>query len=96
MTLAEFKSTISQSKPPDAGVLLQSMWYDAKGNWEAAHNLAQDVNTDDGSWVHAYLHRKEGDTGNASYWYHRAKRKMPAYSLEKEWEEIVAYFIDSK
>jgi hypothetical protein len=90
MTLQEFKSSLNQSKPPEKITpLLQSLWHDGKGDWEAAHNVAQEINTDDGSWVHAYLHRKEGDTGNASYWYHRAKRKMPSVSFEKEWEEIV-------
>lgn len=96
MTLAEFKGTLSQLKPsPGTGVLLQSLWYDAKGDWEAAHNIAQDINTDDGSWVHAYLHRKEGDSGNASYWYHKAKRKMPSYDLSREWDEIVTTFLSA-
>lgn len=70
------------------------MWYDGKDNWEEAHNLAQDIHTTEGSWVHAYLHRKEGDLGNASYWYHRAGRTMPTLSLEKEWEEIVNAFLN--
>jgi hypothetical protein len=97
MTLQEFKSTLGQSTPPHhLSALLQSLWYDARGDWESAHNLAQDVSSDDGSWVHAYLHRKEGDAANASYWYHRAKRKMPAYPLDKEWEEITAYFLGSQ
>lgn len=96
MTLQEFKSSLSEATLPDnLSTLLQSLWHDGRGDWEAAHNLAQDVSSGDGSWVHAYLHRKEGDTANASYWYHRAKRKMPAYSLEKEWEEIVAYFLNN-
>jgi hypothetical protein len=94
MTLTEFKGTLTQSQPPGQfSVLLQAMWYDGKEDWESAHNLAQDINTKDGSWVHAYLHRKEGDNGNASYWYHRADRKMPAYSLNQEWEEIVQHFL---
>ena len=93
MTLTEFKTSIKNPYPPHVPVLLQSLWHDARGDWDKAHNLAQDVNTQDGSWVHAYLHRKEGDQPNAHYWYARAKRTMPAYSLEKEWKEIVSEFI---
>jgi len=89
LTLHEFKSSLQEQQPPPVAVLLQALWYEAKGDWEKSHELAQDVNTPDGSWVHAYLHRKEGDQFNAQYWYNRAKQKMPEYSLEKEWEEIV-------
>jgi hypothetical protein len=89
MTFTEFKQSLSQSNPPASlSPLLKAMWHDAKDDWESAHNVAQDVNTKDGSWVHAYLHRKEGDAGNAAYWYHRANKKMPDYSLVQEWEEI--------
>lgn len=90
MTLDEFRSTLSQTAPPKTSPLLQAMWYDAQGDWEKAHNLAQDVSTSKGSWVHAYLHRKEGDAGNASYWYRLANKKMPSTSLDDEWNEIVA------
>lgn len=91
MTLEEFKSSLNQSQPPSAiSELLKAMWHDGKGNWEASHNIAQDVHTNDGSWVHAYLHRKEGDLGNASYWYNRAGRPVPKKSLQEEWEEITS------
>ncbi len=93
MTLPEFKNSLNQQQPPKVAVLLQALWYDAKGDWAKAHNLAQDVETPDGSWVHAYLHRKEGDNGNAKYWYTRAKRKMSTYPLEREWEEIAKEFL---
>lgn len=89
MTFSEFKQSLTQSTPPThLSALLKAMWYDAKEDWESAHNLAQEVNNNNGSWVHAYLHRKEGDNGNAAYWYHRANRKMPTYSLKEEWEDI--------
>lgn len=70
-------------------LLLQALWFDGKEDWESAHNMAQNVNTSEGSWVHAYLHRKEGDLGNASYWYSRAGKPMAKNSLAEEWEEIV-------
>ena len=94
MTLEEFKSSLNNPDPPNGLTpLLKALWYDGKNNWEMAHNITQDINSNEGSWVHAYLHRKEGDLGNASYWYNRAGRKMPNVSLEKEWEDIVVEFI---
>jgi hypothetical protein len=89
MTLEEFKQSLSADSPPETGALLEAMWHDGKNDWDRAHEIVQDINTKDASWIHAYLHRKEGDPGNASYWYHRAGKKMPNVSLEKEWEEIV-------
>jgi len=89
MTFSEFKKSVGQNAPPpNINSLLQALWFDAKGDWEMAHNLAQEVNTKDGSWIHAYLHRKEGDLGNASYWYQRANRPLCRKSLSEEWEEI--------
>jgi hypothetical protein len=91
MTLAEFKNSLSQPHPPSQlDPLLQALWYDGKGDWEKSHNIAQDIHTKDGSWIHAYLHRKEGDNGNAIYWYSRAGRTMPGVSLDEEWRTIVA------
>ena len=87
MTCKELK--LLTEFPENLSPLLHAMWHDHQGNWEASHNLAQDVNTHDGSWVHAYLHRKEGDKSNALYWYHKAGRSLPQTTLEKEWEEIV-------
>ena len=83
------QSLSNQSPPSQLSPLLAALWHDKKGDWHTAHELAQDVNTTDGSWIHAYLHRKEGDNGNASYWYHRAGRTMPTHSLDTEWENIV-------
>jgi len=89
VTLEEFRKTLNHSEPPTVSVLLVALWHDARGDWEKSHELAQDINTADGSWVHAYLHRKEGDQFNAQYWYNRANRKMPDYTLSEEWEKIV-------
>jgi hypothetical protein len=74
--------------PDDLPPLLQAMLLDATDDWDGAHRIAQNQYTRDGSWVHAYLHRVEGDLGNASYWYSNAGRKMPATGLQEEWEEI--------
>lgn len=89
MTIEAFKASLSEAEPP-AGISksLEAMWYDGKGDWETSHNIAQDILSVDGSWIHAYLHRKEGDQGNAAYWYRRAGRNVPKLTLEEEWEEI--------
>src|SRR4051812_45093412 len=94
MTIEQFNTSLKEAHPPASlSALLQAMWYDAKGDWHKAHDIAQDVQSNDGSLVHAYLHRKEGDTGNASYWYNHAKRNFPNVSLQDEWEMIVKEFL---
>jgi hypothetical protein len=96
MTLPEFRASLNEAAPA-AGLspLLAALWWDAKGNWEQAHEIAQDVNTPDGAWVHAYLHRKEGDNANAGYWYRQARRSHSRLSLAEEWDEIVAALLSS-
>jgi hypothetical protein len=95
MSLDEFRKTLSDPNPPaNMSTELKALWQDGKGNWEASHNIAQDIHTASGSWIHAYLHRKEGDLGNASYWYSRANKKMPSYSLDQEWAEIATAFLN--
>ncbi|MDP9230000.1 MAG: hypothetical protein M3O67_04910 [Bacteroidota bacterium] len=90
MTLKEFqKSLLSPSPPINLSSYFQSLWYDEKGNWQKAHNIIQDIEDKTAAWIHAYLHRKEGDKGNARYWYNRAGKPMPDYSLQQEWQEIV-------
>jgi hypothetical protein len=90
MTFAEFKSSLSKPAPSkDLDSLLSALWYDAKGDWNKAHELAQDIHSKNGVWIHGYLHRKEGDKSNASYWYQRAGKKFPMVSLEEEWGIIV-------
>lgn len=97
MTLTEFKSTLSGNQPPPGmSPLLAALWYEAKGDWEKAHNIAQDVQHSEGSWVHAYLHRKEGDRGNAGYWYARAGKPFPKTTLEAEWAEIADSLLKSR
>ena len=92
MSLEELRSSLARDAAPPASASLpvQALWHDARGDWNRAHQCAQDDQSREGSWVHAYLHRKEGDLGNAGYWYARARRPVPAASvtLEAEWADI--------
>ncbi len=89
MNFDDFTDRLGDSEPPsDLPPLVKALWHDASGNWDRAHEIAQEVGGQNGAWVHAYLHRKEGDKGNASYWYNRANRDMPDFSLEEEWKQI--------
>jgi len=80
--------------PEDIAPLLQALLLDAAGDWNSSHRIAQSDSSADGSWVHAYLHRKEGDLGNASYWYRSAGRSLPKISLEEEWEYIAMALLE--
>ncbi len=92
MSFAELQLSVARDAgpPADCSDALRALWHDARGDWEGAHACAQDDHSREGSWVHAYLHRKEGDSGNAGYWYARAGRTAPprGTSLEAEWEAI--------
>ncbi len=79
--------------PANASVYLQALWYDAKDNWQKAHELIQDINDKNAAWVHAYLHRKEGDIGNADYWYSRAGKRRPSLTLAEEWDKLAEEFL---
>jgi hypothetical protein len=90
ITLDEFTASLAGTAPPQGlSLALQGLWHDAKGDWHAAHDCAQQQDDADGAWVHAYLHRKEGDVGNAGYWYRQAGKPMSQAPLEIEWETIV-------
>lgn len=94
MNLTEFKASIKEGQlPEDLTVYLHSLWLDKYGDWEKAHSLIDQMEDADAAYLHAYLHRKEGDLGNAAYWYRRAGKVQPKISLEEEWEEIVLYFL---
>lgn len=71
--------------------LKQALILDQEGNWDGAHAIVQKIASSTASWIHAYLHRKEGDKGNAGYWYQRADKIMPDYDLEREWKELYEY-----
>jgi len=90
MTFEDYKTSLKSLVPPaELSPLLLALWYDARDDWKGSHDIAQDIHSADGSWIHAYLHRKEGDQGNAAYWYRKAGKPVPSVSLEKEWEMIV-------
>ena len=97
MPLDEFRASLTMSEPPPGlNLALHALWWDALGNWDRAHACAQ-VNEADPSaaWVHAYLHRKEGDLANAAYWYRRAGRPVARDELEAEWLMIAAALLAS-
>ncbi len=100
MSFAEFQQSVAADSQPPATLsqALAALWHDARGDWDAAHACAQDDHGRDGAWVHAYLHRKEGDIGNAGYWYSRAGRRTPPSSttLESEWKEIARELSERK
>ena len=90
MNFQEFQNSLSNRTPPvELPNYLKALWLDAKNNWGDAHSIIQGTEDKTAAWIHAYLHRKEGDIGNADYWYSRAGKKRPATSLEQEWENIV-------
>lgn len=90
MTLAEFTASVSAATPPAFPASLLALWHDAKGDWDRAHKCVAALDDEDGMWVHAYLHRKEGDLSNARYWYARAGRPPARESLADEFAAILA------
>lgn len=94
MKLDEFKSSITRGDMPGTMLPpLRALWHEARGEWQRAHEIVQDEIDAPSAWVHAYLHRKEGDMSNAAYWYRRAHRPMPTVALDDEWETMVATFL---
>ena len=94
MTFLEFTKSMEEANPPGhVSPLLLALWYDGKGNWTKAHNIAQEIKGRDGALVHAYLHRKEGDLWNARYWYTNAGADMPQIDLDAEWSELVRKYL---
>ena len=94
MTIEEFHQSLKADTPPEGmSQLLLALWYDAKGNWAKSHDIASEINTKEGSLLHAYLHRKEGDLWNADYWYRRAKATPSKLTIREEWSELLEIFI---
>lgn len=94
MNIQEFKASIAKKEMPlGLAPHLQALWHDGLDNWSAAHDLIDQLSDKQSAHVHAYLHHKEGDIWNADYWYSRAGKKRPSVSLDQEWEDLVAFYL---
>ena len=90
MDVDRFEQSLSANAPPDGMTpLLIALWHERKGAWARAHEIAQDIDGRDAAWVHAYLHRREGDLPNAAYWYRHAGKPVETGSMDQEWRTIV-------
>jgi len=90
MQFDAFKNSLANPEPPPGlSLALQALWWDARGDWDKAHERAQERDDAAGAQVHAYLHRKEGDQSNAEYWYRRARAAPSTLPLDAEWEDLV-------
>lgn len=98
-TVEELLDSIATDAEPPEGLSseLAALWWTKKDRWQDAHEVAQDIDTPMGSWIHALLHTIEGDMGNAAYWYNRADRPaIGAEQIDAEWENIVSHILGEK
>jgi hypothetical protein len=96
MTLEVFRQSLRREEPPGhLSFALAGLWWDAKNSWKQAHESAQQDESPAGAWVHAYLHRKEGDSSNAAYWYRRAAKPPCQIPLEQEWLQIAEFLLSA-
>jgi hypothetical protein len=96
VTPADFKASLSAAAPADVTAPLAALWWAANGQWDQAHKIVQDEDDANSAWVHAYLHRVEGDLGNAGYWYRQAGQPAAKDSLQSEWERIVSTLLSAR
>ena len=95
--MTDLRATLSDAAPAaDLAPPLKALWWAAKGDWSKAHNIVQDEESADAAWVHAYLHRVEGDLGNAGYWYRQAGQPVAKDALEAEWQRIVSALLPQR
>ena len=97
--LEDFVAALENPHPPEGvSEALEALWHAARGDWQQAHELVQSAADGDGAWVHAYLHRTEGDLSNALYWYKRAGMRRPrsSFTLQEEWNSIVEALLERK
>ena len=93
-SILEFEASLASNQPAlELSLQLKALWYDAKGDWHQAHAQVDSLNDRESAWVHAYLHRKEGDLFNADYWYRRAAKVRPHIALAEEWAQLVLHFL---
>ncbi|MDA9511003.1 hypothetical protein XI09_41405 [Bradyrhizobium sp. CCBAU 11386] len=96
MNVAAFIASLDGAAPaPDLNAPLAGLWWAAKGDWDRAHKIVQDESSREAAWVHAYLHRVEGDLGNAGYWYRQAGQPTAKDSLEAEWQRIATALLET-
>ena len=97
MNAATFEQTLSLSSPPRGlSPLLVALWHERKGDWTKAHEITQEIDSRDAAWVHAYLHRREGDLPNAAYWYRHAGKPVETGDMDEEWGAIArALLVDT-
>jgi hypothetical protein len=97
MNVSEFKRSLAKAKPP-AGLApaLAALWWVGKDQWDKAHTIVMDESGKDCAWVHAYLHRVEGDLGNARYWYRQAQRPVATAALTAEWDTIAEILLEAE
>jgi hypothetical protein len=89
MKIEDFQASLNRPGPPDGlSPYLTALWHEKHGDWNAAHEVIQEINDPTAAWIHAYLHRKQGEEDNASYWYRRAGKPFPSYASDQEWDEI--------
>jgi hypothetical protein len=94
VTPHDYRQTLSQGSPPSAlSAPLAGLWWAKKGDWDKAHKLVQDEEGTDAAWVHAYLHRVEGDLSNAGYWYRQARKPLARGDLDAEWTAMVTVLL---
>ena len=96
MDLSEFKRSLAKVKPPTGAAALAALWWAGKDEWDKAHKIVMDEVGKDCAWVHAYLHRVEGDLANARYWYRQAQRPVSSKSLAAEWDAIASTLLEEK
>lgn len=97
MDLAAFEESLRGSAPPPGlPPLVAALWYERRGDWERAHEITQDLPGTDAAWVHAYLHRREGDLANAGYWYRQAARPVARHPLDEEWRTIAEALLTAR
>lgn len=96
MDFNAFKNSLSEKTAPALSPALLALWFDGRGDWHSAHEIINDLTGKDLAWLHAYLHRKEGDSGNANHWYREAGKTFPSNTLDEEWELLVKYFLQEQ
>lgn len=93
MKLEEFKQqSLEQIK--SYPLALQALWHDYQGDWNKSHKLIDRESDRDCAWVHAYLHRVEGDLSNARYWYRRSGKPESKLSLNEERQQITQALLE--